>query len=230
MPPLRKSGAITKRDEDSAADTVTRRAKSLLSTARVIDGAWGEHDIAIGLFYASADVRWALATAGRSTTRRIVNVLCGKRWRKVDDEDAYARCEEQLQWLAAWGFAIRTTETTDDLETKRFAPTSECLASLAWSAPAPLTAEPDGRSEEAHRRRVAGQLAYEIALLHGCQTHAMLRSKAVGPHVMARARLVYALHARGWAYGAIERHFGMPSGLAKMGAARWKQTQLGGVE
>jgi hypothetical protein len=77
--------------------------------------------------------------------------------------------------------------------------------------------KPSRDSEITH----AANMARAISDLYSVEHYDMLTNETDGKHAFARARLCAALANRGWALGRIERHFGMRSGMAKDGCARW---------
>lgn len=92
--------------------------------------------------------------------------------------------------------------------------TDEGEASVRWSAPPP--------ADDAITSRWVTELVRALADHYAVAVTDMLRAE-IGPAVVARSRLCYALYARGWAFERIEEHFGLVSGWAHRAVERWKR-------
>lgn len=83
---------------------------------------------------------------------------------------------------------------------------------LGWAAP------PSGSSGGEYAGEILRALAYHHAI-----SIAEILSSTVGVAVVARARLCYALHARGWPYERIDSHLRLERGRAESGVSRWRR-------
>lgn len=72
-------------------------------------------------------------------------------------------------------------------------------------------------------RRWATDLAREIARVHCVEVHAMLRSGRTIVARRARARLCYALYARGWPFARIREQFGIEEASARSAVDLWRK-------
>lgn len=69
----------------------------------------------------------------------------------------------------------------------------------------------------------ASELSREIARSYGVSVHEMLKTGRVGRPAVARARLCFALYARGWTVDGITRYFGLPTGWSKVAIDAWRE-------
>lgn len=120
---------------------------------------------------------------------------------------------EDLNALVAAGLALADRVRVDK-GGDGFVLTDEGQASVRWSAPHPPI--------EGMTPRWVGQLARAICQLYGADL-ADIRRVELGPPVVARSRICYALYSRGWNLDRIDDHFGFPGGWAHRAVERWKR-------
>lgn len=72
-------------------------------------------------------------------------------------------------------------------------------------------------------RRWAAELAQEIARVHCVPVHAMLKTGRSLVARRARARLCWALRARGWAFTRIREQFGIEEASARAAVDLWRR-------
>jgi len=88
------------------------------------------------------------------------------------------------------------------------------IRSLGWAAPPSR----DGSAGDAYAR----ELLRAVASHYLVEVGEVLRARS-GPAVVARARLCYALRARGWDLARIDRHLHLEVGWAHRGVDRWRR-------
>lgn len=117
-----------------------------------------------------------------------------------------------LDALVASGLAfVRSIERPG---TTGYLLTAEGDASVRWSSPLP--------PETGMSARWVGSLARAVCEFYGAEL-ADLRRVEIGPPVVARSRICYALYSRGWSHDRIDDHFGLPVGWAHRAVERWKR-------
>lgn len=148
-------------------------------------------------FFATIKVRELLFRAARP-----VRGIVLARYLRADRSELVAA----LELLVCAGLVIDTP--------KGYVLTQEGEASVRWSAPPP----PDG----VVRAWWVTELARAVSEHYEVSVSDTLRA-TVGPPVVARSRLCFALYARGWPVERIEEHFGLSPGWARRAVERWKR-------
>ncbi len=162
------------------------------------DSDTGELPMSPASFFATEAMRWTLhgeAPKWISPTGLAIR-------HKIKDEIIV---ESALEMLAAHSLVVADV-------VGRFQLTPGGVASLHWAAPP---------ADEYGAPWAAG--LFRAIVAHHATTPTAALGAFVGSGVVARARLCYALHARGWSKYRIHLQFQIPAEQIEAGIARWKR-------